>query len=224
MSAVPGPQSRRPLAVRRLGRLRYAEGLELQARLVAERQQQLIPDTLLLLEHEPVVTLGRNARRENLLLPGEELRRRGIEVFETGRGGDVTYHGPGQVVGYPILDLAPDRRDVHRYVRDLEEVMILACRDYGIEAIRVPGLTGTWVGPDKIGAIGVRIARWVTSHGFAFNVGTDLAPFSLIVPCGIRERGVTSLERLLARPVPPAQAMDRLAEHFASVFGREIVP
>jgi lipoyl(octanoyl) transferase len=221
MSASPQTGYVRPLAVRRLGRLAYAEGLDLQARLVAERQQQAIPDTLLLLEHEPVVTLGRNARRENLLLPEEELRRRGIEVFETGRGGDVTYHGPGQIVGYPILDLAPDRRDVHRYVRDLEEVMIRACRDYVIEASRVPGLTGTWVGPDKIGAIGVRIARWVTSHGFAFNVGTDLSPFGLIVPCGIRERGVTSLERLLGRPVDLAEAMERLAFHFAAVFDRD---
>jgi lipoyl(octanoyl) transferase len=210
----------RPLTVRRLGRLGYEDGLRLQARLVAERQGQAIPDTLLLLEHEPVVTLGRNARRENLLLPEDELRRRGVGVFETGRGGDVTYHGPGQVVGYPILDLAPDRRDVHRYVRDLEEVMIRACADYGIAAGRVPGLTGTWVGPDKIGAIGVRIARWVTSHGFAFNVGTDLSAFALIVPCGIRERGVTSLERLLGRPVTVEEAMDRLTLHFAAVFNR----
>jgi lipoyl(octanoyl) transferase len=212
----------RPLTVRRLGRLGYEDGLRLQARLVAERQGQAIPDTLLLLEHEPVVTLGRNARRENLLLPEDELRRRGVEVFETGRGGDVTYHGPGQAVGYPILDLSPDRRDVHRYVRDLEEVMIRACADYGIAAGRVPGLTGTWVGPDKIGAIGVRIARWVTSHGFAFNVGTDLSAFGLIVPCGIRERGVTSLERLLGRPVELEETMDRLTAHFAAVFGREV--
>lgn len=222
MSAAPGPALRRPLAVRRLGRVGYAEGLELQARLVAERQAQAVPDTLLLLEHEPVVTLGRSARRENLLLPEEELHRRGIEVFETGRGGDVTYHGPGQVVGYPILDLSPDRRDVHRYVRDLEEVMIRACRDYGIEAGRAAGLTGTWVGSEKIGAIGVRIARWVTSHGFAFNVGTDLSAFGLIVPCGIRERGVTSLARLLGRPVPLEETMDRLADHFAAVFDRRI--
>jgi lipoyl(octanoyl) transferase len=210
------------LAVRRLGRLPYADGLALQARLVVERQGQAIPDTLLLLEHEPVITLGRNARRENLLWPEDELRRRGIEVFETGRGGDVTYHGPGQVVGYPIMDLSPDRRDVHRYVRDLEEVMIRTCRDYGVAAARVPGLTGTWVGPEKIGAIGVRIARWVTSHGFAFNVGTDLAPFGLIVPCGVPERGVTSLERLLGQPVDPARTMDRLAGHFADVFDREV--
>ena len=135
----------------------------------------------------------------------------------------MTYHGPGQVVGYPILDLSPDRRDVHRYVRDLEEVMIRTCRDYGIAAGRVPGLTGAWVGSEKIGAIGVRIARWVTSHGFAFNVTNDLSPFALIVPCGIRERGVTSLERLAGRPVLLEDAMERLAEQFASVFGRQPV-
>ncbi len=143
-------------------------------------------------------------------------------MFETGRGGDVTYHGPGQVVGYPILDLAPDRKDVHRYVRDLEEVMLRACADYGVVAGRVFGLTGVWVGDDKIGAIGVRIARWVTSHGFAFNVAMDLQPFSLIVPCGIRDRNVTSLERLLGRSVLVEEAMARLAAHFASVFGRSL--
>jgi lipoyl(octanoyl) transferase len=212
------------LAVRRLGRLPYAAGLDLQARLVADRQAGRVPDTLLLLEHEPVFTLGRNARRENVLLPEPELRRRGFDVFETGRGGDVTYHGPGQVVGYPILDLAPDRQDVHRYVRDLEEVMIRACADYGVAAGRVAGLTGAWVGADKIGAIGVRLSRWVTSHGFALNVANDLAPFDLIVPCGIRieGRGVTSLTRLLGRPVPVAEVMDRLATHMAAVFDRTL--
>jgi len=189
---------------------------------VADRQAGTIEDVLLLLEHDPVFTLGRNARRENVLLSEEALQARGFEVFETGRGGDVTYHGPGQVVGYPILDLSPDRRDVHRYVRDLEELMIRTCRDYGIEAGRVAGLTGTWVGTDKVGAIGVRIARWVTSHGFAFNVTTDLAPFGLIVPCGIRERGVTSLERLLGRPPELSQVMDRLTHHLAAVFEREV--
>jgi lipoyl(octanoyl) transferase len=196
----------------------YARGLELQERLVADRQAGRIPDQLLLLEHDPVFTLGRNARAANVLLPAEALRERGFEVFETGRGGDVTYHGPGQVVGYPILDLAPDRRDVHRYVRDLEEVMMRTCADYGLEASRLEGLTGTWLGDEKIGAIGVRIARWVTSHGFAFNVGTDLSAFDLIVPCGIRERGVTSLERRLGHPVPLDEVMDRLAAHFAAVF------
>jgi lipoyl(octanoyl) transferase len=210
----------RELSVQRLGQVPYARGLELQAQLVAERQAGSIPDTLLLLEHEPVFTLGRNARREHLLLDEAELRARGYDVFESGRGGDVTYHGPGQVVGYPILDLAPDRRDLHRYVRDLEEVMIRTCRDYRVEAVRVPGLTGVWVGDAKIGAIGVRLARWVTSHGFALNVTTDLAPFGLIVPCGIQGRGVTSLERLLRRPLRLEEVMARLAAHLAAVFGR----
>jgi len=211
-----------PLEVRRLGRVPYGEGLELQQRLVAERQAGRIPDTLLLLEHDPVFTLGRNARAEHVLFPEAELRARGFEVYETGRGGDVTYHGPGQVVGYPILGLAPDRCDVHRYVRDLEEVLIRTCADYGVAAARVPGMTGAWVGQEKIAAIGVRIARWVTSHGFAFNANADLAPFGLIVPCGLRGRGVTSLERLLGRPVPLDPLMDRLAGHVADVFGRTL--
>jgi lipoyl(octanoyl) transferase len=210
--------------VTRLGRVPYARGLEIQAALVADRQAGRVEDHLLLLEHDPVFTLGRNARHENVLFPADALRERGFEVFETGRGGDVTYHGPGQVVGYPILDLAPDRCDVHRYVRELEEVMIRTCDDYGVQAGRVEGLTGCWVGPDKIGAIGVRIARWVTSHGFAFNAATDLSAFDLIVPCGIRGRGVTSLERLLGRPAPLEGVIDRLAGHFATVFGREILP
>jgi lipoyl(octanoyl) transferase len=220
---VPEPTTRR-LVVQRLGRIRYARGLELQDRLVADRQSGRIEDQLLLLEHDPVFTLGRNARQENVLFPADELRARGYDVYESGRGGDVTYHGPGQVVGYPILDLSPDRRDVHRYVRDLEEVMIRVGADYGLAAGRVPGLTGVWVGQDKIGAIGVRISRWVTSHGFAFNVTTELAAFDLIVPCGIRGRGVTSLERLLGRPVALAEVMDRIAAHFAAVFGREPAP
>jgi lipoyl(octanoyl) transferase len=214
----------RPLHVRRLGRIPYGQGLELQARLVTRRQAGEIPDQLLLLEHDPAFTLGRNARHENILLSEAALRERGFDVFESGRGGDVTYHGPGQVVGYPIVDLSPDRRDVHRYVRDLEEVMIRCCADHGIVAGRVAGLTGTWVGNEKIGAIGVRIARWVTSHGFALNVSTDLSAFDLIVPCGIRGRGVTSLERRLGRPVPLADVMDRLVVRFAEVFEREIVP
>jgi lipoyl(octanoyl) transferase len=212
----------RPLRVRRLGRLRYADGLELQADLVRQRQAGQVPDTLLLLEHDPVFTLGRNARHENVLLEEETLRARGFELFETGRGGDVTYHGPGQLVAYPIFCLSPDRRDVHRYVRDLEEVMIRTCADFGIEAGRLKGLTGTWVGRDKIGAIGVRIARWVTSHGLALNVGTDLSAFRLIVPCGIRNHGVTSLERLLGRRVALEEVMGPLTSHFCAVFGRTL--
>jgi len=210
----------RPLRVRRLGRVRYADGLELQADLVRQRQAGQVPDTLLLLEHDPVFTLGRNARHENVLLPEETLRARGFELFETGRGGDVTYHGPGQLVAYPIVCLSPDRRDVHRYVRDLEEVMIRTCANFGVEAGRLKGLTGTWVGHDKIGAIGVRIARWVTSHGLALNVGTDLSSFRLIVPCGIRGHGVTSLERLLGRRVALEEVMGPLTTHFCEVLDR----
>jgi len=185
---------------------------------VAERQADRIPDTLLLLEHEPVFTLGRNAKQENILFPADALRERGFDVFETGRGGDVTYHGPGQVVGYPILDLKPDRQDVHRYVRNLEEVMIRTCADYQVAADRIKGMSGCWVGESKIGAIGVRLARWVTSHGFAFNVDVDFAPFQLIVPCGLPGKGVTSLRKLGGTAAAPEVA-EQLALRFADVFG-----
>jgi lipoyl(octanoyl) transferase len=223
-AASAGPaEALRTLAVRRLGRVSYERGLTLQEDLVARRQRGEVPDTLLLLEHDPVFTLGRNARAENVLLPEEALRARGFAVYETGRGGDVTYHGPGQAVGYPILHLEPGRQDVHRYVRDLEEVMIRACADAGVAAARIAGKTGVWVGREKVGAIGVRIARWVTSHGFALNVSNDLAPFGLIVPCGLRDHGVTSLERLLGRPVSLDHTLDRLAHHVAAVFGRGAV-
>jgi lipoyl(octanoyl) transferase len=163
--------------------------------------------------------MGRNARAENLLFPDELLRARGVELFEAGRGGDVTYHGPGQVVGYPILEIPEGRRDVHRYVRDLEEVMIRVCGDYGFRARRILGKSGTFVGENKIGAIGVRISRWVTSHGFAFNVNTNLSGFDLIVPCGLRDQGVTSLARLMGAEVHQAEVEDRLASRFLEVFG-----
>jgi lipoyl(octanoyl) transferase len=202
--------------------VRYADGLALQETLVRQRQEGEIGDTLILLEHEPVFTLGRNARAQNVLFPAEQLRERGFDVHEAGRGGDVTYHGPGQVVGYPILDLSPDRCDVHRYVRDLEEVMIRTCADFGVAATRIAGLTGCWVGGEKIGAIGVRISRWVTSHGFAFNVTPEpLDAFRLIVPCGIPDKGVTALEPLVGRTVAMEAVMDRLQAHVASVFGRQ---
>jgi lipoyl(octanoyl) transferase len=219
--ASGGPS--RELIVQRLGQVPYARGLELQEHLVAERQANRIPDTLLLLEHAPVFTLGRNARQEHLLLGEADLRARGFDVVECGRGGDVTYHGPGQIVGYPILDLSPDRCDVHRYVRDLEDVMIRTCGDYGLDARRVAGMTGTWIGEEKIGAIGVRIARWVTSHGFALNVSNELEPFALIVPCGIRDHGVTTLARLLGRDVAIDEAAGRLTRHLADVFDLEVV-
>lgn len=210
----------RILEVRRLGLLSYADGLALQQQLVEKRRRGEIPDQLLLLEHPPVITLGVKVRndRTHVLATPDRLAELGVELHETGRGGDVTYHGPGQVVGYPILDLRPDRCDVHSYVRDLEEVMIRAARTFGVEAGRVRGLTGIWVGADKLAAIGVRISRWITSHGFAFNVNTDLTHFNLIVPCGITDRGVTSLQKLLGRPISMAQVEDALAAAFLDVF------
>ena len=214
--------SARALAVRRLGRIRYAEGLALQASLVADRQAGRIPDTLLLLEHDPVFTLGQNAKRENVLVAPEVLRAKGFDVEETGRGGDVTYHGPGQLVAYGIVDLNPDRRDVHRYLRDLEEAMIRTCADYGLDAGRAEKMTGVWIGDRKIAAIGVRIARWVTSHGLALNVSTDLTAFRHIVPCGLHGRDVTSLERELGRSVDMADVMARLAAHMAEVLDRTL--
>lgn len=211
-----------PIQIRRLGVIGYDEALALQRALVEERRAELVPDQLLLLQHPPVITLGvkGDGGRSNVVATPARLAELGIGIHETGRGGDVTYHGPGQIVGYPIVDLRPDRQDVHRYVRDVEEVMIRVCADYGLTAGRIKGLTGTWIGAEKIGAIGVRISRWITSHGFAFNVSTDLEHFRLIVPCGISDRGVTSLERATGRPVPLAEAEDALVRHFCEVFER----
>jgi len=212
--------SPRRLDVRRLGVIGYAEGLALQQALVAQRAAGEIDDVLLLLQHPHVLTLGVKAgeSRQHVLATPARLAELGVELHETGRGGDVTYHGPGQIVGYPIISLKPDRCDVHQYVRDLEECMIRVTADYGFTAGRLQGLTGAWVGPEKIGAIGVRIQRWVTSHGFAFNVNTDLDFFRLIVPCGISDRGVTSLERLTGGDVPIPDVEDRLIAHFRQIF------
>jgi lipoate-protein ligase B len=200
----------------------YNEALALQRALVEDRRVGRVPDLLLVLQHPPVITLGvrGDGGRSHIVASGARLAALGVDVSETGRGGDVTYHGPGQIVGYPILDLRPDRCDVHRYVRDIEEVMIRTCADYGVAARRIDGLTGAWVGAGKIGAIGVRISRWITSHGFAFNVATDLDYFDLIVPCGISDRGVTSLERVLGREVAIGQVEEALIHHFGSVFAR----
>jgi lipoyl(octanoyl) transferase len=211
----------RPLEIRRFAVLPYAEALALQRELVADRQARRVDDTLLLIEHPPVLTVGvrGDGGRSHILASTETLTARRMQVYETGRGGDVTYHGPGQVVGYPIIDLRPDRCDVHRYVRDLEEVLIRAAADFGVETGRVPGLTGVWAGGEKLAAIGVRISRWVTSHGFAFNVTTDLRDFDLIVPCGIADRGVTSLERL-GTTATRAQVEDRIVVRFCEVFER----
>ena len=213
----------RPLEVRRLGVVRYDKARDLQRALAEERRHDRIPDTLLLLQHPAVITLGvkGDGGRSHVIAPPERLHDLGIDIHETGRGGDITYHGPGQLVGYPILDLKPDRQDVHRYVRDLEDVMIRVCADYGIQAGRIQGCSGVWVGGEKIGAIGVRISRWITSHGFSFNVNTDLSHFHLIVPCGIGDRGVTSLTALLGRSVPMEDVESAVVRHLGDVFERQ---
>lgn len=214
----------RPLQVIRLGRIRYSDAMaQMEARL-ALRMRGEAPDTLFLLEHEPVLTMGRRTDTANILASPELLAARGIELHETGRGGDVTYHGPGQVVGYPVIDLAPERKDVRKYVADLEEVMIRVCARHGVPATRSAGQIGCWVeGQKKIGAIGVRISRWVTSHGFAFNVDNILEAFSLIVPCGIKDKPVTALSLELGRPVPLQEVMDDLEAEFLAIFGHRPV-
>jgi lipoyl(octanoyl) transferase len=221
-----------------LGLIGYADAYALQKRIVAARKANAIDDVLLLCEHPHVITQGRNGKREHLLAGENVLRQKGVEFHETSRGGDITYHGPGQIVGYPILHLAAIRRDVVWYVRMLEEVMIRASADFDVAATREPGRTGIWVAPDaaapdfhgrvsdlpaeKLGAIGVHISRWVTSHGFAYNVSTDLRFFDLIVPCGIADRKATSLEKLLGRSVASAQVAARLRHHFGDVFHLEM--
>ena len=218
-----------------LGRLDYTKALALQEQVCALRKQERIGDVLLLLEHPPVLTLGRNADRQHVVASDELLARRGISLFETNRGGDVTYHGPGQLVGYPILDLrgfAPPLGPVN-YLRKLEEVLIRACADYGVLTERIPGRAGVWTMPGgsvaekKIAALGVHVSRGVTSHGFALNVTTDLHDFDLIVPCGIRDRGVTSMEAEVDTQMRPAPTLDQMANsvarHFGRVFGRQVV-
>ncbi len=215
-----------------LGLIGFAEAFALQKRIVAARKAEAIGDVFLLCEHPHVITLGRSGKRENLLASDRVLAQKGVEFHATNRGGDITYHGPGQVVGYPVIQLGAIRRDVVWYVRMLEEVMIRACADFGIEAQRESGKTGVWVGggarndvqAEKIGAIGVHISRWVTSHGFAFNVSTDLRYFDLIVPCGIAERTATSLEKVLSRTVKRNEAAPKLVEHFGEVFGLGMKP
>jgi len=198
----------------------YGEALELQQRLVRARRAGTAGDTLLLLEHPPVVTLGRRADRRHVLLDAAALARRGIERVETGRGGDVTYHGPGQLVGYPIVRLDGERRDAHRYLRDLEQSLIDVAAGYGLQAERQPGLTGVWVAGHKLAAIGVRLnTGWITSHGFALNVSTDLSQFETIVPCGIADRGVTSLERLLGSAPALREVAARVGSALAGRLG-----
>jgi lipoyl(octanoyl) transferase len=205
-----------------LGRIGYSDALGMQERAVDSLRSGEGDEQLLLLEHPHVFTLGRGADSANILADPSQLRSLSIEVHETGRGGDVTYHGPGQLVGYPIINLKPDRCDVHRYVRDIEEVLIRSIGEFGIKGGRIAGLTGVWVGDEKIAAIGVRIARWITSHGFALNVNTDLDYFRMIVPCGITDKGVTSLSRLLGRQLEMGDVARIVTRHFAEVFQRDI--
>src|SRR6202158_42495 len=216
-----------------LGLIGYAEAWELQKRVAAARKADLIENALLLCEHPHVITLGRSGKRENLLASEHVLRQKGVEFHASDRGGDITYHGPGQIVGYPILNLGAIRRDVVWYVRMLEEVMIRATAEFGISAERVAGKTGIWVRDtndsnatslieEKLGAIGVHISRWVTSHGFAYNVSTDLRNFDLIVPCGITGRKATSLEKILGRAVTRKDVVQPVLRNFGEVFGLEM--
>ncbi len=218
MAATPA----RTLDVHRLGAVDYDETHELQKRLVEARVAGEIGDTLLLLTHSPTVTLGRAAKEENVLHSKQALEALGVSLHEVGRGGDVTYHGPGQLVGYPILSLAPDRKDVRKYVSSLEETMIRVAADYDVEAHRTEGMNGTWVGMEKLGAVGVRISRWVTMHGFGLNVNTDLDYFKLIVPCGLAGRSVTSLASLTGGKLDLREVEERAASHFAAQYDAEL--
>lgn len=204
-----------------LGLVDYSNGLILQ-QLAVDECNHRGAEKLLLLEHPHVFTLGRGADESHILAEEDQLEAMSVEVHHTGRGGDVTYHGPGQLVGYPIINLKPDRCDVRRYVRDVEEVLIRTIADFGISGSRIDGLAGVWVGNEKIGAIGVRIARWITSHGFALNVNTDLQYFGMIVPCGIVDKGVTSMSRLLGRPVYIHDVALAITSHFGEVFVRDV--
>jgi lipoyl(octanoyl) transferase len=210
----------RLLEVRRLNRFGYADGLDLQKQLETEVIAKRERDYLLLLEHPHTFTLGRRAKNDGVLATAEVLQKLGAEVFETNRGGKVTYHGIGQIVGYPIVNLSPDREDVHKYVRDIEEVLIKTMTDYDIEAFRIKGLTGVHTSDGKIAAIGIHIKRWVTTHGFALNVNTDLSYFNWIIAC--EGEPVTSLEKLLGREIPMAEVEDKLIKNFVEVFGAKI--
>jgi lipoate-protein ligase B len=212
---------KRKLLIKKLGRVEYGAALALQkeTELAVKASQQ--PDTLLLLEHPHTLTVGRRGDQAGILLPTASLKARGVAVFETNRGGKVTYHGLGQIVGYPIINLTPDREDVHRYVRDLEEVLIRTLRDFGINAFRLEGLTGVHTPRGKVAAIGVHLARWVTTHGFALNVNTDLSFFNLIIACDGEQ--VTSMDDLLGHEVELTAVEDRLVVNFADVFEMSVI-
>lgn len=214
--------SERSLEVRSLGRVAYSDALQLQKELENRVIERRLKDYLLLLEHPHTFTIGRRSKTDGVLATAEILRKLGVEVFETNRGGKVTYHGIGQIVGYPIISLSPDREDVHRYVRDIEEVLIRTMADFGIDAFRIEGLTGVHTADGKVAAIGVHIKRWVTTHGFALNVNTDLSYYNWIIAC--EGEPVTSMNRLLDREVDMAGVEDRIVENFKEVFGYESTP
>ena len=204
------------------GRLDYQTAWDLQRELYQQRLAGEIEDAFLLTEHPHTYTLGKSGQEENLVADEFALKRQGIEVFRIDRGGDITYHGPGQIVGYPILDLHHHYLDVHRFLRDLEEVIIQTLSDYKIAASRVEGLTGVWVDGAKVAAIGVKVTRWITMHGFAFNVNTDLSYFGNIIPCGITDKPVTSMEKLLGGQLDYAEVQDIVCEKFGEVFGIDL--
>lgn len=214
-------RARAPLAVRRPGTIPYREAWSLQKDLAERRKAGGIDDQLVLLEHPSVYTFGRRGDLGHMKVAADRWGELGIDVVHTDRGGDVTWHGPGQLVGYPVISLAPDRKDVVKYVRDLEEAILRTLADFDVRAGRIAGLTGVWAGDEKVAAIGVRVSRWVTSHGFALNVCNSLEPFRRIVPCGIEGKGVTTLSRLAGRDVAVDEAVDRFVVRFAEVFDRE---
>lgn len=209
------------LVVHKLGRVDYDKALAIQEDLLVKRQGGMIPDTLLILEHPPVITLGRRGKYDNILLPLDTLEANGVKIYEVSRGGDVTYHGPGQVIGYPIVDITEQGRDIKQFVWNVEEIFIrLLAREFGITAHREEKkFTGVWVGDEKITAIGIAVKKWVTMHGFAFNVSTDLEHFSWINPCGITDRGVTSVKKILNRTIGQGIAEDLVIKYFCEVFG-----
>lgn len=216
--STSNPSAERDVEVRRLGAMPYREAWALQRQAVADRAAGRIGDTLILLSHPPVITIGRGGDRDHLIAGPRELEDQGVEFVETDRGGDITFHGPGQIVGYAVIDLSRRGRDLHRFLRHLEEVIIQALSEFGISAHRAEGLTGVWVGDAKIAAMGIRVSKWITHHGFALNVSTDLSYFDLIVPCGITGRRVTSMEELAGHPIDRSHVRDALERSFRTIF------
>lgn len=209
---------KRKLNILNFGIEPYRKIWDFQHQLHSLRLRNKIDDVLILLEHNHVFTLGKVAKREHLLIPEEKIKKEKIDLFEIDRGGDITYHGPGQIVGYPIIKLDDLYQDLHRYLRELEEVIILTLKDYDIKGTRIKGLTGVWVNEEKVAAIGIKVSRWITMHGFAFNINTDLNYFNMIIPCGIQNKGVTSLKKLLGYELDLNEVKNNLIKNFVNLF------